>query len=329
MKNEDIGLLLSLAGLLLIPCAIVISIAAIRRVLFKATWPAGSEMLKTCGISIGITLAITLVICFVFQWTGFFDAQFYRPSSRDYGRAAELGLEPEEVSFASSDGTSLHGWVLPVADAVGTVVVFHGSDRNITHTVANTHWLLQHGLNVFVFDYRGYGRSAGRPSRQGLVEDSVAAIDYVTSRNDVDSSRIVLYGQSMGGQLALNAASLKKDLGIRLVVAEATYAKHSYHIADKLGRLGPLWLVKWGAWLLTSDEYCGEDAIHELGVPVLLIHGSADAGVSPYHSERLHNAASDPKEIWRYDGHGHLQIFKTEEDQVRLGDYIKAKLGSE
>ena len=329
MTNEDTGLLLSLAGLLLIPCAIAISIAAIRRVLFKARWPAGSEMLKTCGIAMGITLAITLMICFAFQWTGFFDAQFYRPSSRDYGRAAELGLVPEDVNFASSDGTSLHGWFLSVPDAVGTVVAFHGSDRNITHTVANTHWLTQHGLNVFVFDYRGYGRSEGKPSREGMIEDSVAAIDYVANRNDLDSSRIVLYGQSMGGQLALNAASRKKDLGIRLGVSEATYARHSYHIADKLARLGPLWLVKWGAWLLTSDDYCGEAAIQELGVPVLLIHGTADTGVSPYHSERLHIAASEPKEIWRYEGHGHLQIFKTAEDQRRLGGYIKAMLDGE
>lgn len=72
------------------------------------------------------------------------------------------------------------------------------------------------------------------------------------TRPDVNSQRLVLYGQSMGRQLALNAAALRSDVGLRLVIAEATYARQSYHLSDKLGQLGPLWLVKWGAWLLTS-----------------------------------------------------------------------------
>ncbi len=325
MNTESLSLLLSFLSLLLVPCAIVLSVFSVNRFALRKGWPSARDWLQACLMSVGITLAITLAICLVFKWTGFFDAQFYRPSSRDYGRVQELGLAPEDVSFNSPDGTELHGWFLPAEDAVGTVICFHGSDRNITYTIGNVHWLTNHQLNVFVFDYRGYGASEGVPSREALVDDSRAAIDYVSGRNDVDGQRIVLFGQSMGGQLAINAALEAPE--VRLVVSEATYAKQSYHISDKLSRMGPLWLVKWGAWLLTSDQFSGESAIARLSVPVLLVHGTADTGVAPYHSDRLLAAATGPKELWQYEGYGHLQIFKEEDNQRRLAEYILNMLG--
>lgn len=290
--------------------------------------PPLKDALGTCAIAATITVVITLVISLILKATGFFDQQFYRPSARDYGARDELGFQPENVSFASADGTMLHGWFLRAQDEPrGTVICFHGSDRNITHTTRNVYWLTQHGFNVFVFDYRGYGTSEGAPDRKGLVEDSAAAVDYVMTRSDVRPDSIILYGQSMGGQLALNAASIRKDVGIRLVIAEATYARQSYHLSDKLGQFGPLWLVKWAGWLLTSDEYSGESAIADLqSTPVLLVHGNSDTGVQPYHSERLFEAAAGAREIWRYDGIGHLQIFKEGPPQDRLVDFIKTHL---
>lgn len=324
LRSESVSLLLSLVALLCIPCAIVIASSVIRRLRTKSTVPF-KDVLATCATAAGITIAITLVISLVLKASGFFDQQFYRPSARSYGAQAELGLEPEAVSFDSADGTMLHGWFLHSDDEpLGTVICFHGSDRNITHTTRNVHWLTQRGFNVFVFDYRGYGQSEGTPDRKGLVEDSVAAIDYVMTRSDVRPDRIILYGQSMGGQLALNAASIRKDAGIRLVIAEATYARQSYHLSDKLGQFGPLWLVKWGGWLLTSDEYSGEAAIADLrSTPVLLVHGNLDTGVRPYHSERLFDAAAGAKEIWRYEGLGHLQIFNDGPQQDRLVEFMK------
>ena len=273
-------------------------------------------------------MVITLVISITLKATGFFDQQFYRPSARDYGAGDELGFQPENVSFASADGTMLQGWFLPSqGEPLGTVISFHGSDRNITYATRNVYWLTQHGFNVFVFDYRGYGRSDGAPDRKGLVDDSTAAIDYVMTRSDVRPDKIILYGQSMGGQLALNAASIRKDAGIRLVIAEATYACQSYHLSDKLGQFGPLWLVKWAGWLLTSDEYSGESAIADLqSTPVLLVHGNSDTGVQPYHSERLFEAAAGAREIWRYEGIGHLKIFKEGPPQDRLVDFIETHL---
>lgn len=327
MHPESLSLLLSLLALLGIPCAIVLGWSVTRRLCNGTATPI-REVLQTCAAATAITVAITLGISLILKFSGFFDRQFYRPSTRVYDAWKELGIEPESVTFPSADGTMLHGWFLRTeGDPNGTVICFHGSDRNITFTSRNVYWLTQQGFQVFVFDYRGYGQSPGIPDRKGLVDDSAAAIDYVVTRPDVDRDKLILYGQSMGGQLALNAAAIRRDVGIRLVIAEATYARPSYHLSDKLGQFGPLWLVKWAGWLLTSDKHSGEAAIAKLeSTPVLLVHGSIDTGVKPYHSERLFDAAVGAKEIWRYDDRGHLQIFHEKPSQDRLVECLRKHL---
>lgn len=319
MAPEVLSLLFSFAALVSIPSIIVFILWAMRRKTGKET-VAWSALYLDGAIALAITVTITLVLCVVLRAAGYFDAQFYRPSHRDFGMQVDLGLDPEMVSFESADGTVLAGWLLRAREPVrGTVIYYQGSDRNITYTSRHVYWLTEHGLNVFLFDYRGFGLSDGSPSRRGLVEDSVAAVDMIIEREDSPGARIVLYGQSMGGQLALNAAAVRQDSGIRLVVAEATYSNQRYHLSDKLGRLGPLWLVKWGGWLLTSSQLSGESAIRRLqATPVLLIHGDVDTGVAPYHSDRLYARASGPVTLWRYAGYEHLRIFDDASNRERL-----------
>lgn len=327
MNPEVLSLLFSFAVLVLIPFVIVFVVWTVRR-RFSSSSVAVIDLFRGGTLAIAITVLITLAICIIFSWTGYFEAHFYRPSKGDNRAQAELSLNPHPVSFQSADGTSLQGWLLPSETAaIGTVIYFQGSDLNITYTSRHVAWLTRHGLHVFVFDYRGYGQSDGTPSRQGLIEDCDAAIEYIANRSGLTPGRIILYGQSMGGQLAINAATRRQDADIQLVISEATYARHSYHLSDKLGRLGPLWLVKWGGWLLTSDGFSGESAIAELtSTPVLLIHGDADVGVSPYHSDRLYLRAGGPKEIWRYKGYGHLRIFDDESNRERLVMRIRQAL---
>jgi uncharacterized protein len=277
------------------------------------------------GVAAAITLGITLAISLILNWTGFLQSQFYRPSQADFGQHRDLGVEPEDVAFQSKDGTQLHGWFVPAAgEALGTVIHFHGSDRNVTFTIRNCLWLTDRGFNVFMFDYRGFGKSAGEPERRGVVEDSAAAIKYVRSRPGVDPDKICLWGQSMGGQVAIVAAPLAGADGIRAIVAEATYASHSHHIKDKMAQFGPLWLVQWGAWLVTSDADAADDKVAQLApTPLLLIHGTADTAVRPYHSETLFDLAGTPKDIWRIDGAKHLDVLRTAEWQNKLVEYLK------
>jgi len=319
------GLIVSFLTVLAIPVSIVLLIAAIRKLAFGKPWPAAKDLGLNMAIAAGITVAITTTICLIFAWTGFFDNFFYRPSQRDYGEQKKLAVAPQDHRFASADGTQLHGWFLPAqGEPIGTVIHLHGSDRNITYTIRNCAWLTDHGFHVFAVDYRGYGQSAGNPSRNGIVEDAIATLEFVSTLNDVDPTRICLWGQSMGGQLAIVAAAQSDT--VQAVAAEATYARYSDQIQDKMAQLGPLWLMQWGAWLFTSDDQAAEPYARKINAPLLLIHGQADTGVRPYHSERLYAAAKEPKDIWRLDGIGHLKVFQEQTNQQRLVAFFQDAL---
>lgn len=321
---EMISLVASFLVVTAIPVVVLGSAAIGKRWLGKTT-PTRRELIRDALSSAGGTVAIIVAISYALTWAGFSEAQFYRPSRTDYGAQTELGLAPEEVYFESADNTRLHGWFLPAkSDPQGTVIHLHGSDRNISYAVRNSHWLIDHGFHLFCFDYRGYGRSEGQPSREGLLADAVAAIDYVRSRPDKAADKICLWGQSMGGQLAIVAAVGAGFEKVRAVVAEATYASYPLQVKDKVAALGPLWLVQWGVWLATPDTHAAEDIVDRLApTPLLLVHGTEDRAVLPYHSERLFDAAREPKAIWRVEGVGHLQVFANARFRERLVGYLE------
>ena len=136
------------------------------------------------------------------------DRLFYYPTSVVYGRPESHGLTYESVCFESGDGTALHGWFFPSDGPTrGTIVHCHGNAGNITGHFEAVRWLPACGWNVLCFDYRGYGRSAGAPSRSGTIEDARAALRYALSRSDVDPRCVVMLGQSLGGSIGIVVAA--------------------------------------------------------------------------------------------------------------------------
>lgn len=319
------SVLISFLALISIPVFMSAMLVSARRLWLHKPWPPVRAFLRDALVSMGLTAGVTVGICFILAWTGFTESQFYRPSTRNFGEHTQRDLTPRDVFFASEDGTRLHGWFLTSNEpAVGTVIHLHGSDRNISHTIRNSHWLTDRGFNLFVFDYRGYGKSEGNPSRRGVIDDTVAAIEHVRSRPNVDADIVILWGQSMGGQLAIIGAHLAGTERIGAVVAEATYASHAHHVKDKLARMGPLWLIQWAVWLVTPDTLAARDiVVHLAPTPFLLVHGSEDRVVRPYHSEWLFQAAKEPKDIWRVPGARHLEVFRDENHRDRLERFFR------
>jgi hypothetical protein len=215
------------------------------------------------------------------------------------------------IRFTSRDSTELTGWFFSAAldSPRGTIIHYHGSNGNITYTARNL--LLGEGYNLFAFDYRGYGESEGTPDREGVLLDAESAYDYVLNSDlpGVDSKSIILFGQSMGGQLAIQVAANASQKPLT-VISEATYANHADHIFDKMEQLDWVSVFKWPIWLATSNHLSADQAIGDLGSPLLLIHGTHDKSVRPYHSERLFELAPNPKDLWRVENAGHLTIFK-------------------
>jgi fermentation-respiration switch protein FrsA (DUF1100 family) len=237
---------------------------------------------------------------------------FYYPDREDYGSPAAYGVAFEEVTFPSADGTQLHGWFMPArGPAAGTVIHFHGNAQNISAHQDFVNWLPAEGFNVFTFDYRGYGKSAGRPSRRGVFEDCVAAIRYVRERKDVDPDRLLILGQSLGGANAIAALGSGHGAGVRAIVVDSTFTSYRRIARDVVARTIVLWPLQWPmAWLLVTGDYSPEDYLDKLPpAPIAFLHGDEDEVIPFYHSARLYESAREPKQMWRVAGGHHIDAF--------------------
>jgi fermentation-respiration switch protein FrsA (DUF1100 family) len=238
------------------------------------------------------------------------------------GTPDQIGLEYRDVAFASADGTPLHGWFLPAkGDPKATVVFFHGNAQNISTHIAAVFWLPARGFNVFLFDYRGFGRSGGEPDLAGANADGVAALAEARRLEGVDPERLVVFGQSIGGDIAVQAALGAGTRGVRAVVLESAPSSYRRIVREKLGGFFLTWPFQWPLSLLMSDRFSPEPVIGRLSpVPVLIIHGDADRVVPFHHGERLYAAAGPPKWFWRVEGGGHIEAFG------RFGDVYRDRL---
>lgn len=235
------------------------------------------------------------------------DGLFYHPTRHVYSTPEEHGLEYEPVRIPTPDGLTLDAWFFPAStrEPTGTVVHFHGNAANITGHFPHVAWLPGAGWNLLCFDYRGYGRSEGRPSRPGLVVDGHAVLDYVMSRKDVDPARVVALGQSLGGAVSIVVVAERRDVaGIAVDGAFSDYRRiASWHL-----RRSPLLFPLAGIVprVLLSDGYDPIDSVARIAPrPLFIFHGREDAIVDPRMAEELYAAAAEPKELWLIDGVGH------------------------
>jgi len=123
------------------------------------------------------------------MWNSLQRKMIFFPTSVLAYTPADLGLAYEDVSIQTSDGVTLHGWMVPCDGSEVTLLFFHGNAGNIGDRVENVRLLHEIGLQVFILDYRGYGLSEGSPSEQGLYKDAQAAYTHLLSRDDVNKER--------------------------------------------------------------------------------------------------------------------------------------------
>jgi len=260
------------------------------------------------------------------------DHVFYYPDQRDRGSPADHAMRFENVFFKTQDGVRLHGWFLPVQSdaAKGTVLHLHGNAANISGHLDFVSWLPEAGYNVLTFDYRGYGQSEGRISREGSLRDGAAALDYLRGRLDVDPKRIVIFGQSIGGAVAIVMAAQRPGQ-VRALAVDSAFTAYreivSYHVRHNPALLVLGW---WFPWLVPQ----GHDPIDHVAklspTPILLMHGRQDR-ISPWQmSQRLYAAAGEPKDIWLIDEMDHMQVWfeQPEESHGKLLDFYDRALKS-
>ena len=223
-------------------------------------------------------------------WTWAEKRFVFFPESEVNDTPAHAGLRYEEVYLTAPDGVKLHGWFLPAPDdTVGPETQiwlwFHGNGGNLGTRVGQLergHRLL--GVHQFIFDYRGYGRSEGKPSEQGTYLDARAARQYLEQRADVDSSRIVYFGHSLGAAVAVELAVYHPPAGMALIAPFSS-------IRDMAKLALPLPLAGW----IVRNHYNSVALIPKVHAPLVILHGELDEIVPHSQGVKLFEAANPPK----------------------------------
>lgn len=231
----------------------------------------------------------------------FRNSQLFQPAKEPLQtwNPADYGLDPdrvEDVSFRAEDGTRLHGWYCRAKEPIASLVYCHGNRGNITDAAAGVAPLLDCGVNVLMFDYRGYGRSAGRTTMRGVVRDAVAAARLHEEIRPPDVPSI-LWGFSLGGAVA---AQLATRHPFDALVLQSTFTC----LAD-IARVAfpglPLHLVALG-------EFDTIGAIRSLTIPTVIIHGKDDEVIPAAMAEQLFEGCGTPHEIYLVDGGLHKDL---------------------
>jgi uncharacterized protein len=205
----------------------------------------------------------------------------YYPVRNLVGDPSRVGLSFRDVVFEADDGVRLHGWLVP--GRVDTVLLWcHGNAGNISHRLENIRLFADElGVGVFIFDYRGYGRSEGAPTEAGLIADAHAARGALL-REGTPSHRIVYFGRSLGAAVAINLALEHPPVAL---VLESPFSS----VAAMANRTLP------GAGYLMRTQWDSLAKIPQVRAPLLILHGDADEVVPFAHGRELFAAASPPK----------------------------------
>jgi alpha-beta hydrolase superfamily lysophospholipase len=240
-------------------------------------------------------LTLVVVVALWLRWNE--PRMIYYPARQIDQTPDQLGLQYDDVTLTASDGVRINGWFLPAVasakagvpsrtDPALTVLLFHGNAGNISHRFDKLAALRELGVDTFIIDYRGYGRSDGKPDEPGTYRDARAAYDYLIQQRKAAPRSIIVYGESLGSAIAADLAT-KVDVG-GLVLEEAFTS-----IGDVGQKMFPFFPVRW----LVRNKYDTLSKMPRIKVPLLILHSRDDEIFNIRHARRLFAAANDPKQL--------------------------------
>jgi fermentation-respiration switch protein FrsA (DUF1100 family) len=222
----------------------------------------------------------------------------------------------EEVWLETPDGVRVHGIYAGAEYAFADLLFFHGNAGDLYDRLDNVSVLVRMGMNVLIMDYRGYGKSGGKPSEQVLYEDGLLAYRYLKEERGVDPARLVIFGRSLGGAVAI-------ELGTQQPAA-ALIAESSFTSAQDLAKLHYSFLP---GMLLGSmtHKFDSISKVPQLRSPILFIHGDSDTIVPVRMGRSLYDAAAEPKEWYEIRGadHNDMLMIGGADYFRRLIDFVK------
>jgi alpha-beta hydrolase superfamily lysophospholipase len=236
-----------------------------------------------------------------------------------------VGVSYEDVYIETVDDLQLHGWRLfSESGAEGTLLFFHGNAENISTHFANVYWLVAHGYEVYLFDYRGYGLSQGEAELDPIIDDMQMLIGHVVEELP-GHQKLIVMGQSLGASLSIYsvAHSQYRDR-IKALVSVAAFSDYHDIAQDALAKSWLFWLFQWPLSKTISNTYSPVESVAKVSpVPIFIMHSKEDEIISIYHAQRLYEAALQPKQLIILEG-GHNVTFNLDSNRQQMLDVLEA-----
>ncbi len=246
---------------------------------------------------------------------------FYFPDRIQYVKPENFNFTFKEITFHPKDGTELIGWFFPAKTpkSKGTIVHFHGNAQNMSSHFLNLSWVMDKGYNLFVFDYRGYGISDGKPTPDGVHQDAMAALDQGRKLwAESGKGRFIVYGQSLGGAVAMRALADYPELSqVDLVVQDSTFMSYQDVGFYKMSRsllfpLSPL------AYVVLSDKYSTKEIVKKFQRPTLVIVAQKDAVINQKFGKEIYKTlGTTQKWLWKIPEGKHIMTFHDPKSPLR------------
>jgi fermentation-respiration switch protein FrsA (DUF1100 family) len=221
-------------------------------------------------------------------------------STERYDRAVIAGIKRTDIAIPTADGKQMDAWLFQAPNSTKIAVVNHGNAANIAYRLHIAQALLKAGCSVLMYDYRGYGKSTGSATMNGILEDGITAYDYVRNTLKYDDKHILLYGESIGSGVTCHVMSLRRCLGVIIQSGLAS-------IPSTAKAQIPL-LAMYPDIVFAQPHFANAAALSKIHVPILLIHGKLDHTVAPGESAKMYATANEPKTLVWLEHCGHNDV---------------------
>ncbi|MBI2819353.1 MAG: alpha/beta hydrolase [Acidobacteria bacterium] len=236
-----------------------------------------------------IAAIVYLTLCLMLR---LFQADLiYFPVKEVSATPRQAGLDFESVTLLTDDNLKLAAWWIPAPNARAAILFCHGNAGNIGHRLESLQIFYRLGLSTLIFDYRGYGESEGNPSEQGTYLDAEAAWQHLVEQRGAEPDRVVFFGRSLGGAVAIWLATRHPPAGL---IIESTFTS----IVDMGAAQYPYLPVRW----LARFHYNSLETIPRVRSPVLVVHSRQDEMIPFRHGQSLFQAANEPKAFLEISG---------------------------
>ena len=232
-------------------------------------------------IALGVGVLLLGLAASVLAWNRIVESVIFQPSRGPALDPGRLGVTAEEVFLDAADGVRVHAWWLPAVGATRAILFLHGNAGNASHRLPNAAALAGLGASVLLLDYRGYGRSEGRATEAGVYLDARAGLDHLREERGLPEDRIIVFGRSLGGAVAVDLA--RDHPGLAGVILESTFTSVA-DVASAIGG-GPL-------AFLAGERFASDRKIGQVRAPLLFFHGDRDRVIPWALGRRLYELAS-------------------------------------